>query len=68
MTTLFMIVFDNMMGNQLNAIPAAVIMSFLLVLAADVTGRSAWAFVKTKQFRQVFAYIAVALSVVYFGL
>jgi|GEM_PF-31167 hypothetical protein len=67
MTALFMIVFDNVVGTQANAIPATGIMSFLLVLAVNVTGRCAWAFVKSRRFKQVFAYAAVALSVIYMG-
>ena len=65
--SLFMVVFDNMMGNQANAVLAAFAMSFLLVLAADITGRCALAFFKKRRFKQVFAYVAIALSVIYFG-
>lgn len=68
MVAFFMIILDNVAGTQGNAIPMAAIMSFLLVIAVDIIGRSIWAFVKSRRFKQVFAYVAIALSVIYLGL
>lgn len=62
---LFGVIFMNMMGNQVNAVGPAVIMSFLLILAVDIIGRCVWAFVKTRRGKQVFAYVAMGLSVGY---
>ena len=58
---------ENMIVDQGEAVPGALIMTFALVLSADVTGRIIWAFIKTRRFKQVFAYIAVALCAAYFG-
>lgn len=65
--SLSVVVFENLMGTQANAVLPAFVMSFLLVLAADVTGRCILAFIKMRRFKQIFAYAAVALSVAYFG-
>ena len=64
---LFFVVFDNVVGTQGNCIPAIVGMSFLLTLATQTVGRCIWAFVAKRRFKQVFAYVAVALSLAYFG-
>ena len=63
----FWVVFMNMVGNQAKAMGPAILMSFLLILAADVIGRCVWAFRKTKRFKQAFAYVALGLSAVYLG-
>ena len=65
--SLFTIVFDNLAGTQANCIPAFAVMSFLLVFATDIIGRCLWAFVFKRRFKQVFAYVAAALSLVYAG-
>lgn len=64
---LFLVVMENSMGTQGNLMPQAVLMSFALVLSADVLGRVIWGFCKTKRFKQVFAYIAFVLSAAYLG-
>ena len=63
-----LVAFDNAMGTQANCIPAFAVMSFLLVLAAETVGRCIWAFVAKRRFKQVFAYVAAGLSLIYFGL
>ena len=55
---LFLVVMENSMGTQGNLMPQAVLMSFALVLSADVLGRVIWGFCRTKRFKQGFAYIA----------
>ncbi len=64
---LFLVVMENSMGTQENLMPQAVLMSFALVLSADVLGRVIWGFCRTKRFKQVFAYIAFVLSAAYLG-
>ena len=64
---LFLVVMENSMGTQGNLMPQAVLMSFALVLSADVLGRVIWGFCRTKRFKQVFAYIAFILSAAYLG-
>lgn len=63
----FCVVFDNIVATQINCIPALAVMSFLLVLAADTAGRCIWAFAVKRRFKQVFAYVASGLSLIYFG-
>ena len=58
---------NNFIVNQMEAVPGVLIMTFALALAADITGRIIWAFIKTRRFKQVFAYIAIALCAAYFG-
>ncbi|MCR5593085.1 MAG: hypothetical protein K6F79_04995 [Saccharofermentans sp.] len=58
---------NNVLVNQGESIPGAILMTFALALAADVLGRIIWAFVKTKRYKQVFAYIAIALCAAYLG-
>ncbi len=63
----FIVVFENVMGTQANCIPALAVMSYLLVVAAETVGRSVWAFAAKRRFKQVFAYVAAGLSLIYFG-
>lgn len=63
----FFVAFDNAMGTQANCIPAFAVMSFLLVLASQTVGKCIWAFAVKKRFRQVFAYVAAGLSLIYLG-
>ncbi len=58
---------NNAIVNQFESLAGAVLMTFALVLAADITGRIIWGFIRTRRFRQVFAYIAIALCAAYFG-
>lgn len=55
----------NSAVQQKNAITAALLMSFALVISSDLIGRCIWAFFRTRRFRQVFAYIAGGLSLAY---
>ena len=66
--SVFCVVFDNAVATQGNCIPAFALMSFLLVLAAEIVGRCIWAFAVKRRFKQVFAYVAAGLSLIYFGL
>ncbi|MBO4678832.1 MAG: hypothetical protein J5626_04105 [Lachnospiraceae bacterium] len=61
----FGVTFMNLVGNQLSDVGPAVLMSFLLVLSADIIGRCLWAFKKTHRGKQVFAYVGLGLSVGY---
>ena len=61
------VVFDNAMGTQANCIPALAVMSFLLVIAVEIIGRCIWAFAVKRRFKQVFAYVAAGLSLIYIG-
>ncbi len=56
---------NNCGAQQGFAIPAALLMSFALVITADLFGRCIWAFIKTRRFRQVFAYVSGGLSLFY---
>ena len=58
---------NNAIVNQFESLAGAVLMTFALVLVADITGRIIWGFIRTRRFRQVFAYIAIALCAAYFG-
>ena len=64
---LFSVCANNLIGNMFHAIFLAVFMSFLLVLAVDVIGRCVWAFIKSRRFKQVFAYVAMVFSLAYIG-
>lgn len=55
----------NVVANQLEQLPGALIMSFLLALSVDLLGRIIWGFIKTRRFKQVTAYIALVLCVAY---
>ncbi|MCR5327291.1 MAG: hypothetical protein K6E12_00345 [Saccharofermentans sp.] len=55
----------NVVANQAEQIPGAVIMSFLLVFSVDLFGRVIWGFIRTRRFKQVTAYIALVLCVAY---
>ncbi|WP_185752531.1 hypothetical protein [Butyrivibrio sp. AE2032] len=55
----------NVVANQLEQLPGALIMSFLLALSVDFLGRIIWGFIKTRRFKQVTAYIALVLCVAY---
>ena len=61
----FVVGTNNCAAQQGNSIPAALLMTFALVFAADLLGRCIWSFIKTRRFNQVFAYIAGGLSLVY---
>lgn len=67
LTAFFSVMMNNAVANQGEAMPLAILMSFALALAADVTGRIIWGFIRTRRFKQVFAYIAVVLCAAYFG-
>ncbi len=55
----------NTISDQFGAVPGMLIMTFLLVLSSDITGRIVWSFIRTRRFKQVFAYAAGVLSVSY---
>ncbi|MBQ7275478.1 MAG: hypothetical protein IJR15_08480 [Clostridiales bacterium] len=61
------VAFTNIAANQLEAVPGALLFSYALALAVDVSGRIIWGFIKTKRFKQVFAYIALALCAAVIG-
>lgn len=58
---------NNLMATQGNGVPAALIMSIALALSCDLVGRCIWGFLKSRRFKQVFAYVVLVLSVVYIG-
>ncbi len=58
---------NNAIVDQFESLAGAVLMTFALVLSADITGRIIWGFIRTRRFSQVFAYIAIALCAAYFG-
>lgn len=58
----------NLIANQAMALPGAIIMSYMITLAVDVLGRIIWGFIKTKKFRQVFAYVALVISAAAIGI
>lgn len=55
-------------ANQMNEFLFAYGCSFLLTLAVDALIRALIGFIRTKRFKQVFAYITLTLSFVYIGL
>lgn len=63
----FMVSFTDIIANQGECIPAALLTGFLLALAVNVTGRIVWGFIKTRRFKQVFAYVALVLCAVIFA-
>lgn len=67
----FLLLLVNLVANQAHALLPAIIMTFLTTLAVNVCGRCIWAFFKTKKYKQVFGYVAGAISlatIVLFGL
>lgn len=54
----------NFLGVQMKIVFSPLIMSFLLVLAADIFGRCLAAFIKQHKFRQIFGYVAFIISLV----
>ncbi|MDD6038758.1 MAG: hypothetical protein PUD20_08205 [bacterium] len=58
----FLLLLVNLVANQAHAVLPAIIMTFLMMLAVDVFGRCIWAFFKTKKYKQVFGYVAGAIS------
>lgn len=64
---LFSVCANNLIGNMFHAIILAILMSFLLTLSVDVLGRCIWAFIKSRKFKQVFAYVVAVLSIAYIG-
>jgi len=62
----FAVMMVNMVDTQGNAIPGALLMSYLMALAADITGRIVWAFIKTRRFKQVTAYVLIVLCAAYY--
>ena len=65
LTALLSVFMINIIADQGEAVPPAILMSFALVLAVDVVGRVIWGFIRTRRFKQVTAYVAVALSIAY---
>ena len=59
---------NNTIGTQGQDILPAVIMSMALALACDIMGRCIWGFIKSRRFKQVFAYIVMLLSLAYMGI
>ena len=57
----------NLIGTQGNDIPAALVMSLALAFSCDLAGRCILGFIKSRRFKQVFAYVVLALSVAYLG-
>lgn len=64
---LISVLMNNIIADQGEAMPGAILMTFALVLSADITGRIIWGFIRTRRFKQVFAYIAIVLCAAYFG-
>ena len=62
-----LVAFTNIAANQGDAIPGALIFSYAIALAVDVLGRIIWGFIKTRKFKQVFAYIALVLCAAVIG-
>ena len=52
-------------ANQMTGFLFAYGVSFLLTLAVDIVARVLWGFIRTRRFKQKFAYIALAISLVY---
>ena len=63
----FSVCANNLIGNMFHAIILAILMSFLLTLSVDVLGRCIWSFIKSRKFKQVFAYVVTVLSIAYIG-
>lgn len=63
-TTWLSVCAANLLGVQLKLIFSPLIMSFLLALSVDVLGRCLWAFFRKGEFRQIFGYVAVGISLV----
>ena len=61
------VAFTNIAANQAEAIPGALLFSYALALAVDILGRIIWGFIRTKRFKQVFAYIALVLCAAVIG-
>jgi hypothetical protein len=62
-----MVAFTNIAANQGEAIPGALLFSYALALAVNIIGRIIWGFIRTKRFKQVFAYIALVLCAAVIG-
>lgn len=58
----------NIMTNMGEAVAAALVTTFILVICVDIIGRVIWSLIRTKRFRQVFSYVALALAVAYAGI
>ena len=65
LTALGIVGMNNYIGNQGDNSAAVILMTFALVLSADILGRCVWSFCKTRRFKQVFAYIAIILVLAY---
>ena len=66
-TAFVLIAFLNLVGNLLESVLPAVIMSFLLVLSFDILGRCIWGLVAGRRFKQVFVYLASFFAIAYIG-
>ena len=64
----FFVSFSAIGATQMNGFLFPYGCSFLLTLAVDVLARALCGFVRTKRFKQVFAYVAIPLSLAYIGL
>ena len=64
-TAFTVILTNNLVANQFNDVLPAILMSFALTLSCDVTGRCIWAFVKCRNFKQIFAYLVFSLAFSY---
>lgn len=51
-----------LIGTQLQNVPSGIIISYLVVLSADVFGRCIFAFAKTRKWKQVFGYVTLICS------
>ncbi|MCR5501919.1 MAG: alpha/beta hydrolase [Lachnospiraceae bacterium] len=60
-----MVMSNNMIGNQAQAVPGAIIMSLALALSADVLGRCVFSFFKSRAFKQIFGYAVIAVTLAY---
>ena len=65
LVSLFSVCMMNMIGNQFEAAVPAMLMSFALVLSADVFGRCLCGFIRSRRFKQVFGYAALTAATVY---
>lgn len=63
----FVVAFSAIGANQMSEFFFAYGCSFLLTLAIDILIRLICGFVKTKRFKQVFAYIMLVISLIYIG-
>lgn len=55
----------NLISTQAGEVLGGLLMTYALVLSADLLGRSVWGLVRTRRFRQACAYLLAGVSVAY---